>query len=114
MEKTFNLSRVCGVADEAIAHIASEFSKLAEKGCKQVRHNNIAKMIYWKLCGKWGCSKAEKWQIRQKNFLESEDCKILRGFPIQTDKTLENNGPNITVIHTIMEEMTTDRSHMPI
>ena len=50
----------------------------------------------------------------RKNFLESEDCEILRGFPIQTDKTLENNGPNITVIHTIMEEMTTDRSHMPI
>ena len=38
----------------------------------------------------------------------------MRGFPIQTDKTLENNGPNTTVIHTKKEEMTTDRFHMPI
>ena len=27
---------------------------------KQVRHDNIAKMIHWKLYEKWGFSKAEK------------------------------------------------------
>ena len=30
--------------------------------------------------------------------LESENCKILWGFSIQTDKTLEHNRPDITVI----------------
>ena len=32
--------------------------------------------------------------------LESENCKILWGFSIQTDKTLEHNRPDITVIDT--------------
>ena len=30
--------------------------------------------------------------------LESEDCRILWDFPIQTDKTLEHNRQDITVI----------------
>ena len=30
--------------------------------------------------------------------LESEECKILWDFPIQTDKTLEHNRPDITLI----------------
>ena len=30
--------------------------------------------------------------------LESDDCKILWDFPIQTDKQLEQNRPDITVI----------------
>ena len=30
--------------------------------------------------------------------LESEDCKILWDFPIETDESLEHNRPDITVI----------------
>ena len=32
------------------------------------------------------------------NVLESENCNILWDFPIQADKTLEHNQPDITVI----------------
>ena len=48
---------------------------------------------------KWGFKKAEKWYIRkpEKN-LESEDCKILWDFFIQTGKTLKDDQPNVTVI----------------
>ena len=64
-----------------------------------MRHHNKAKMLHWKLCEKWGFNKAEKWYIHKpQKFLESENCKILRGFPIETDKTLEHNRPDITVI----------------
>ena len=44
--------RVCGTADETVAHIVSECSKLAQKEYKQVRHDNVVKMLHWKLCEK--------------------------------------------------------------
>ena len=56
-------------------------------------------MLRWKLCEKWGFNKAEKWYMHKpEKVLESEDCKILFDFPIQTDKSLEHNRPDIAVI----------------
>ena len=64
-----------------------------------MRHGNVAKMLHWKLCKNGGSNKAEKWYIHKpEKVLESENCKILWDFPIQTDKTLEHNRPDITVI----------------
>ena len=41
----------------------------------------------------------EKWYIHKpEKVLESKNCKILWDFPIKTDKTLEHNRPDITVI----------------
>ena len=90
---------VCGAADETVAHIISECSKIAQKEYKQVRHDNVAKMLHWKLGEKWGFNKAKKWFIHKpENVLESENCKIVWDFPIKTDKTLEHNQPDVTVI----------------
>ena len=36
--------------------------------------------------------------IKPEKVLESENCKILWDFPVQTDKTLEHNRPDITDI----------------
>ena len=70
-----SIRRVSVVGDETVAHIVSNFSKLAQKEYKQVKHYNIAKMLYWKLCEKWGFNKAEKWYIHKtEKVLESEDC----------------------------------------
>ena len=44
--------RVCRSADKTVAHIAAECQKLAHKEYKQVRHDNVAKVIHWKLCEK--------------------------------------------------------------
>ena len=42
---------------------------------------------------------AEKWYIHKpEKVVESEDCIILWQFPVQTDKTLEHNLPDITFI----------------
>ena len=96
-ENVESICRVCGAADETVAHIVSECSKLAQE-YKQVRHDNVANMLHWKLCEKWGFSKAEKWYIHQpEKVLESENCKILWDFPKPTEKTLEHNQPDITV-----------------
>ena len=93
------ICRVRGAADETVAHIVSECSTLAQKEYKQVRHDNVAKITHWKLCEKWGFNKADKWYIHKpEKVLESEECKILWDFPIQTDKTLGHNRPDITVI----------------
>ena len=70
-----------------------------QKEYKQVRHDNVAKMLHWKLCEKWGFNKAKKWYINKpEKGLESENCKILYDFPIHTDNTPEHNQPVITVI----------------
>ena len=44
-----SICRVCGAADETVAHIVSDRSKLGQKEHKQVRHDNVAKMLHWKL-----------------------------------------------------------------
>ena len=98
-ENVDSTCRVCGSADETVAHNVAECQKLAQKEYKQVRHDNVAKVIHWKLCEKWGFEKSDQWYTHKpEKVLESEECKILWDFPIQTDKTLEHNRPDITVI----------------
>ena len=82
-ENAQSICRACGAADETVAHIVSKYSKLAQKEYKQVRHDNVAKMLHWKLFEKLGFNKAEKWYIHKpEKVLESENCKILWEFPI--------------------------------
>ena len=96
-ENVQSICRVCGAADETVVHINSECSKLEQKEHKQVRHCNVAKVLHWKLCQKWGFNKAEKWYIQKpQKVLKSDIRKILWDFPIQTDKTLEHNRQDIT------------------
>ena len=91
------LCRMCGMEDETVAHVVSECPKLAQKEYKNLRYDNVAKVIHWKLCEKWGFEKTEKWYMHQpERVLESEDCKILWDFPLQIDKQLEHNRPDIT------------------
>ena len=98
-ENVDSTCRVCGYADETVAHIVAQCQKLAQKEYKQMRHDNVAKVIHWKLCEKWGYEKSDQWYTHKpEKVLESEECKILWDFPIQTDKKLEHNSPDITVI----------------
>ena len=46
------LCRMCGTEDETMANIVSECPKLAQKEYKNLRHDNVAKVIHWKLCQK--------------------------------------------------------------
>ena len=48
-ENVESICRACGAADKTVARIFSECSKLAQKEYKQVRHDNVAKMLQWKL-----------------------------------------------------------------
>ena len=68
-ENVQSVCRVFGAVDETVAHIVSECSKLAQQEYKQVTHDNAVKILHWKLCQKWGFSKAENGTYTsQKNF----------------------------------------------
>jgi len=54
------MCRLCGERDETISHIISECKKLAQKEYKR-RHDNVAKLVHWKLCEKIKTERAEKW-----------------------------------------------------
>ena len=54
-----SLCRVCRKVDESIDHIASGCSKLAKKECKR-RHDNLAKIVHWKLARKCNFEAGDK------------------------------------------------------
>ena len=54
--------RMCGETGKTISHIVSECSKLAQREYRR-RHDNVARMVYWKLCEKSYLEKSEKWYL---------------------------------------------------
>ena len=55
-----SLCRVCRKVDESIDHIVSGCSKLAQKEYKR-RHDNLGKIIHWKLARKCNFEAGDKW-----------------------------------------------------
>ena len=55
-----SLCRVCRKVDESIDHIVSGCSKLAQKEYKR-RHDNLGKIVYWKLARKCNFEAGDKW-----------------------------------------------------
>ena len=52
--------RLCSDTGKTISHIVSECSKLAQ-GEYKGKHDNVARMVYWKLYEKLNFEKPEKW-----------------------------------------------------
>ena len=57
-----SLCRVCRKVDESIDHIVSGCSKLAQKEYKR-RHDNLGKMVHWKLPRKCNFEAGDKCMI---------------------------------------------------
>ena len=77
-EDVSSLYRMCGKFDETIAHIVAECPSLAQNEYKKWRHDQVARMIHWKLCEKWGFERGEVWYTHNaEKVLESDSCKIL-------------------------------------
>ena len=73
---------MCGVKGESISHLVSECSKLAQKQYK-ARHNSVAQIIHWELCGMYGFEREKKWYEHEpQSVLENEEAKILWDFTI--------------------------------
>ena len=93
-----SLCRMCNQKGETINHILSECKMLAQKEYKG-RHDNIARLVYWKLCCKFDMSRGEKWYEHQpEGVVENEKCKILWDMTIQCDHVIEARRPDIVVV----------------
>ena len=64
----------------------------------------MAKIIHWKLCKKWKFDRGNNHSPDK--VLESDECKILWDFSIQTDKRLEHNKPDIVVFDKLNKQVT--------
>ena len=93
-----SLHRVCRKVDESIDHIVSGCSKLAQKEYKR-RHDNLGKIVHWKLARKSNFEAGEKWYEHEpESVLENEDNEIFWDFSIQTDHVIEARGPDLVVV----------------
>ena len=93
-----SLCRMCRKVDESIDHIVSGCSKLAQKEHKR-RHNNLGKIVYWKLTSKCNFEAGDKWyEHKSESVLENEDYKVLWDFSIQTDQVIEARRPDLVVV----------------
>ena len=52
------LCRMCDKKRETISHIVSECDELAQKEYKR-RHDNVARIVHWRLCGKYNLKKVK-------------------------------------------------------
>ena len=94
--------RMCKEKEETISHILSECKMLAQKQYKIWRHDKVAQIIHWNLCGRWGFERNGRWYDHTPEpVLESEKVKILWDFKIQTDHKLEHNRPDIVVMNKV-------------
>ena len=90
---------MCDKKSETISHIVSECEKLAQKEYKR-RHDNVARIVRWKLCGKYNLKRSEKWyEHAPEGVVENEEVKILWDVMIQCDREIKARKPDIVVMN---------------
>ena len=74
-------------------------SKLALREYKR-GHNNVARMIHWKLCEKFNLKKSEKWYLQNlQTVSEKVNHKLIWGMNIQCDNIIMVRRPGITTVN---------------
>ena len=75
----------------------NEYEKLAQKEYKR-RHNNIARIVHWKLCGIYNVKESEKWyEYVPEGVGENEEVKILWDGMIQCERQIKARKLDIVV-----------------
>ena len=73
--------------------------KLAQREYKQ-RHDNVAKVVHWKLCEKYHREKKDKWHEHAPDSVsENNEVKLLWDVNIQCDHVIEARRPDIVVVN---------------
>ena len=92
------LCRMCGEKGESVGHLISGCKKLAQREYKR-RHDNVARIVHWTLCRKYGLERAAHWYDHApKGVVESGEIKVLWDFMIQCDHHIECRKPDIVVV----------------
>ena len=64
-----------------------------------IRHDNVGKIVYWKLARKYNFEAGDMWYEHEpESVLENEDHKILWDFSIQIDHVIEARRPDLVVV----------------
>ena len=83
---------------ETISHIVRECSKLAQREYKR-RHDNVARMIHWKLYEKFNLEKSEKWYLHNPQTVsEKVNHKLIRNMNIQCDSNIVERRPDTAIV----------------
>ena len=94
-----NKCRLWGDRDEAINHMMSECSKLAQEENK-ARHDWVGKVIHWEMCKKFKFDHANKWYMHNSApVLENDTHKLLWDFDIQTDNLISARTLDLIIIN---------------
>ena len=83
---------------ETIAHITSGCSKLAGTEYTE-RHNSMASIVYRTICAVYNLEHSKNWWVEPEKVVRNDHAKILWDFPIQADKHLLHNRPDIVLIN---------------
>ena len=63
-------------------------------------HDNVARIVHWKLCRKYNLKRCEKWyKHAPEGVIENEEVKILRDVMIQCDREFKARKPDIVVVN---------------
>ena len=85
---------MCDKKSETISHIVSECEKLVQKEDKR-RHDNVARTVHWKLCGKYNLKRSEKWyEHAPESLVENDEVKTLWNAMIQCDTEIKARKPD--------------------
>ena len=92
------LCRMCDKRIETISHIMSECEKLTQKEYR--RRHDVAKIVHWKLSGKYNPKRSEKWyKHAPEDAVENEEVKNLWDVMIQCDREITTRKPDIVAVN---------------
>ena len=85
---------LCGEKGGRVNHIVFDGKKLAQREYKQ-RHDNVAKVVHWKLCGNYHLEKKDNWNKHGPDSVsENDEVKLLWDVNIQCDHVIEARRPD--------------------
>ena len=91
------MCRICGQFQETVDHLVSGCPELAKTEYTQ-RHNKAAAYLHWTICKHYDIKVQDKYYEHEPaTVTENQAATILWDMPIQTDKEIKANRPDIVV-----------------
>ena len=97
---------MCGNSTETVRHIIIGYKRLVQIEYKK-RHDKVALRVHWEMCRKYGIECTDKWHGHQPLAVaENRLVHITWDMTVYTDKKLNHNEPDITLIRKDTQEWT--------
>lgn len=91
------MCRICGQFQETIDHIVAGCPELAKTEYLH-RHDKAASYLHWNICKELNINVEEKWYEHEpQTVTERDNITILWDMPIQTDREIKANRPDIVI-----------------